>query len=175
MLLHSRPQSRSALTTSCAKGKSSGVDTECHCCQEHASACMIGNASVVGRTLSPYRCQRPLLSGNEPRREQGPAKRLQHHPTLLDELNSVERGGQTNATCLTQHLDSRIWDQKLPRILHSKRFRLCAFRFLTARKLGRKRGGRGEERMETLADKPQDLTKRVRPQPRSSDWCGCYV
>ena len=48
---------------------------------------------------------------------------MQHRPTLLNPtllnemLYNVERGDQTNATCLIQHLDSRVWDQNLPRIL----------------------------------------------------------
>ena len=57
------------------------------------------------------------------RHREGLAKRMQHRPTLLNPtllnemLYNVERGDQTNATCLIQHLDSRVWDQNLPRIL----------------------------------------------------------
>ena len=42
---------------------------------------------------------------------------IQHCWTML---HSVERGGQTNATCLMQYLDIRVWDLKLPRILRKQ-------------------------------------------------------
>ena len=42
---------------------------------------------------------------------------IQHCWTIM---HIVERSGQTNKTCLMQHLDSRVWDQNIPRILRKQ-------------------------------------------------------
>ena len=42
---------------------------------------------------------------------------IQHCWTIM---SSVEQGNQTNETCLLQHLNSRVWDQNLPRILRKQ-------------------------------------------------------
>ena len=42
---------------------------------------------------------------------------IQHCWTIM---HSVEQGGQANETCLLQHLNSRVWDQNLPRILRKQ-------------------------------------------------------
>ena len=50
------------------------------------------------------------------------------------------------------------------------------FVVLDAREMGREQkqggGGRREEAKVTLARKPHDFAKRVRPRTQSSDWCG---